>query len=184
MNHADLTKETTDNMGGIGEKVYWALHDDVLTWPTLPSVEDADDYEELMTYVGDFVMKTGKCFFEAYNTLDSGGLDDKMQGGLDCHSFKHELAFSNPGMKKKLMGFMRSCANENLVFIIKDAEGQMRVVGNEQFAAKPEKMDGTTGKGAADSKKADLTFFGYGNGPAPVYEGTIPLTPAGSGSGV
>ena len=184
MNHADLIKETTDNMAGIGEKFYWAIAADVLTWPTLPTIAGSADYEALSTLTGNFVMATGKKFFEGYSTLDTGSLDDKMQGGLDCHSYKSEFSISNPGMKKKLIGFMRATQNENLVFIVTDAEGQMRVVGSELFPAKPEKGEGSSGKAASDSKKADLGFFAYSNGPAPVYTGTVPLTAAGSSSGV
>lgn len=183
LNHADLTKETTDNMGGIGEKFYWALAADVLTWPTIASLSTATDYTEAGKVTGNFAMKPGKRFFEGYSTLDTGGLDSKMQGGLDCHSYKNEFSISAPGMKNKLLGFMRATQNENLVFIVPDAELQYRVVGSEQFPAKPEKGEGSSGKVAADSKKADLGFFAYSNGPAPVYTGTIPLTVAGSGSG-
>lgn len=183
LNHADLTKETTDNMGGIGEKFYWALAADVLTWPTIADLSTASDYTEAGKLTGNFAMKTGKKFFEGYSTLDTGGLDSKMQGGLDCHSYKNEFSISQPGMKNKLIGFMRATQNEDLVFIVPDAEGLYRVVGSQQFPAKPEKGEGTSGKTAADNKKADLGFFAYSNGPAPVYAGTIPLTVAGSGSG-
>ena len=183
MNYSDINKVTTDNMAGIGTTFYWALANDVKIWPTIPTMGNAADFEGLAKLTGNFIMKPGKRFFSGYSTLDTGELVDTMQGGLDCHSYKNEFSISHPGMKKKLIGFMRATQNENLVFAIKDAEGQIRVVGSEQFPASPDKGTGSTGKGAADSKKADLSFFSYNNGPAPVYEGTIPLTVAGSGSG-
>lgn len=175
----DLSNQLVDgkNMGGTQKTFYYALAADVDTWPNLPAA--ATDLDDANVLEGNFAMLSGKKFFSGYLTLDTGEVVDEDQGEVDGMSYKHIFNLFHPGMKARLLGFMTKTNNTELVFIVPDAEGLYRVVGSEQYPASRQAGEGgTTGKVAADRKGAGLSFYSYGNGPAPIYGGTIPLTAA------
>lgn len=183
MDFTDLTRATgldTTNMGGTLQKFYFALADDVETWPSLPA--SPLTIATAMVLTGNFNMKHGKKFFEGYMTAETGEVRDEQIGDKDGVSHKHIFELFHPGMKDALLGFMRLSNNSDMVFLIPDTDGDYRVVGNENFPARKESSTGTTGKARSDRRGATLTFSSFGSGPAPLYRGTIPLTEDVSGS--
>lgn len=165
------------NMGGVRNTFYYALADDVKTWPALPA--NPTDLDDACVLTGNFAMDSGKQFFTGYMTPYSGEVKDEEQGDTDGMSFKHIFNLFHPGMKAQLLGFMTKTNNANLVFIVADAEGTYRVIGSEAYPARKQAGEGGgTGKATADRKGAGLSFYSFGNTPAPIYEGTIPTTPA------
>jgi hypothetical protein len=173
----DIKKTSFKNMGGIPSKVYFADKEDIAVFPTLPS--NPADLDEIAVLTGDFQMKPGKKFHELYVTVDTSGLANEDQGEVDGMSFKPVLNIFHPGLGKEIQGFVSYTNNRDMVFVAPDAEGVLRVVGSDLYPARKQAGDGAnTGQAAADRKGVNLQFFSYGNTPAPIYEGTIPLTPA------
>ncbi len=145
-----------NNMGGIQETIYWGLWSDVKTWPTLPS--NPANLTAVALATGTLAMKTGKYLQTIYSTGDNGELKFDPQGELDGVSFLGSLEILHPGMAKKILGFMSQMKNDNLFFIVKDAEGQMYLFGDSNFAAKMKTAASTTGKKTADRKGNTITF--------------------------
>lgn len=167
-----------ENMGGIPQKVYFGLHADVETWPTKP-LGTATSFEENAQLTGELVMKTGKKLFQLYLTDDTGEFSIESVGEADAKSFVEHLTIFHPGLQKSILGFINTVKNDNLVFIVEDAEGQLYLMGDASrpavYAGAPD--GGGTGKESSARKGMSMEFT-YKTGNVHVYTGAIPLTPA------
>ena len=181
----NLTKASRNNMGGLKVKLYFGKYDDVATWPTLPDQESQSvTIETLATLTGDITFNTGKCMFEMYGTPGEIELKNTLIGDTDAQSFKQEVSVKHPGLAAKLIGFCAATNNENLVLIVERHNGTKYMVGFEGMPATKASDESGSGKKVEDGAAATIGFVSYGPTPAPIYTGSIPLTPAGSGSGV
>lgn len=161
MDFIDIDKNLPngDNMGGLAQSVIFGLYSDVAQWPTAP-VAPAD-IEENGAWVGDLVMKAGKKAFTFYSTEDTAEMQINPVGEIDGMSLEVVLNIFNPGLKKKILGFMGAVKNENLFFIVQDSEGQYYLIGDSLRAAKMQSGgDGVgTGKATSDRKGAGFSFI-------------------------
>jgi hypothetical protein len=88
-------------------------------------------------------------------------------------SFEVTLSVFNPGLKKKLLGFIAAIKNENIFLIAQDNEGQYYLLGDSIRAAHMVPGEGIgTGKATADRKGANLKFVFKTNVPR-VYVGDV-----------
>lgn len=181
MEFTDINKNLPggQNMGGINQKVYFGLWADVKTWPTKPTAPA--DLEANATLTGDLVMKAGKRLFELYITDDTGEFNIEAVGEADGISYVQHLNFFHPGLQKKILGFMNAVKNDNLVFIVVDAEGQKYLMGDSLRPAtyKGAPNGNGTGKTTADRKGMSSEFV-YKTANNYVYGGSVPLTEATS----
>lgn len=171
-----------DNMGGLTEKFFYGYSDDVSSWPALP---ESPTIDTALVLTGDIAMKAGKKLYTGYMTQKTGKLSNPDVGEIDGICQKHLFNLFHPGMAARLKGFIKASNNKGMIFLVPDAEGLYHMVGSEKFPARKVPEGGlTTGDGGAEGRRgASISFESYGNGPAPTYPGTIPLTEAGSGSG-
>lgn len=160
-----------ENMGGLAQTIIFGLWDDVASWPTAPvSPATIEAYAE---WVGDLVLKAGKKAFTFYSTDDTSELQINQVGEVDGISFEMVLNVFNPGLKKKLLGFIAAAKNENLFLIAQDMEGQYFLLGDAKRAAKMIPGDGIgTGKKTEDRKGANLRFRFSTNVPR-IYIGDV-----------
>lgn len=169
----DVIKEgCADNDAGLASKHYYARVNDILTFPAVPDTPTS--YADKVTVSDDFVMKTGKAFKSIYCTLEKGELKSEMQGGRDGKSFMNMADFYHPGTSPDLLGFMETIKNEDVVILVKEITGQVRIVGRADLPANLESATGTSGKAIADEKGFTFTVKSIG-GIAPVYTGVYPV---------
>ncbi len=182
MDFVDIDKNLNNgnNMGGIAQVAYFAKWEDVSTWPTVPD-EDAADLEANGTLTGDLVMKAGKKMNSIYITDDTGEFSIEPVGETDGMSFVQHLGLFNPGLKKKLLGFMNYAKNENLVFIVKDNDGQYYLMGDDTRPATYAGAPDGAGTGKETSARRGISMeFVYKTKGNYTYTGVIPLTEAAS----
>jgi hypothetical protein len=181
MEFTNIDKNLPDgqNMGGIKQKIYFGLWDDVETWPTKPVNPLTPEDNAVLT--GSVVMKAGKRMFEMYITDDTGEFKIEPVGEVDGKSFVEHLSFFHPGLQKSMVGFVNIAKNNDLFFIPTDAEGQMYLMGDEMRPAVYQGApDGSgTGKETAGRKGISAEFT-YKTPNVYIYEGTVPLTLAAS----
>ena len=178
-NWASMTwTDGAKNMGGLKTIGYFAPVADVLNFPELPAAPATAEEEVTLESVTGFTMKTGKRFWELYSTQETSEVTDEPQGEPDGMSFVHKAAIFFPGTSVEALAFAANVNNSNMVFIFEEASGtNRRVIGSVAFPAKC-KVTATTGKATADRKGISMEIQSYGYTPAPLYTGTIPLTPA------
>lgn len=167
------------NMGGISQTIYFCTHEDVATFPTEPDLATAADMEAMGQLTGALVMKAGKKMNKIYVTDDTGEVEMESVGELDGKSFVMHLRFLNPGLQKKILGFINYAKNSNLVFIAPDNNGNLFLLGDATraavFAASPDGI----GTGKETSARAGVSMeFTYKTKSLYHYTGTIPLTAA------
>jgi hypothetical protein len=168
-----------ENMGGLAQYCIFGLWADVQTWPT--AATNPLTIEQYGEWTGDLVMKAGKRAFTFYSTDDAAELKFNPVGEKDGKSFQAELTIYNPGLKKKLLGFMAAAKNENLFFIVTDNEGQHYLLGDSRRAAHFESGEAGTGRATSDRKGVTMTFTFKTNTPR-VYTGDV-TTLLGESSG-
>jgi hypothetical protein len=161
-------------------RVLYAFAEDILTFPTLADSETALTFASLVEYDGPIVMKTGKQFFDLYCTLEEGEIKTGMAGPRDGKGFENTLEISFPGNDANFLGYKASLANRQVVFIVKEKNGIVRVVGSLEDPAYMETDDATSGKKIADGRKSIITFKDSKSTPAPIYKTALTsiLTPA------
>ncbi|MCY1720178.1 hypothetical protein OU798_07480 [Prolixibacteraceae bacterium Z1-6] len=181
MEFTDIDKNLTNgqNMGGIAQICYYCAWEDVATFPTVPATPATIEENGVLT--GSIAMKAGKQMRSIYITDDTGEFEIEPVGETDGKSFVTHLRFYNPGLKAKILGFMNWAKNENLVFIVKDNDGQYYLMGDDTrpatYAGAP---DGSgTSKETAGRRGISMEFV-YKTANLYAYEGDIPLTPAAS----
>jgi hypothetical protein len=163
-----------ENMGGLTQTMIFGLWDDVLQWPTAPA--DPADVEAYAAWTGDVIMKSGKRAFTFYSTDDTAELAINLVGERDGMSFEMVVNVFNPGLKKKLLGFIAAAKNDNLFLIVKDNEGQWYLLGDSNRAAVMQNGEGIgTGKATADRKGANLSF---------IYKTNVPRVYSGDTTGI
>lgn len=162
-----------ENMGGIAQNVIWGIWDDVAAWPAEPDTSVSVTLENYATLTGDLVLKANKRAFKFYSTEDAGELKLDMVGELDGMSFETVLDAFNPGLQKKLLGFIAAVKNSTLFILIQDSEGQWYLMGDAKRGAHPRQGQGIgTGKNTSDRKGAGLQFV-YKCNILRVYEGDV-----------
>jgi hypothetical protein len=178
----DIVEAAEHNMGGLQEEVYGAYASDIAVWPTLPNLTGTQEQQAVL--VGNFVMKPGKSFKRIRTTLDTGGVRSEEQGETDGISYKHMMKFFKSGMNKKDIGYLSVTKNTGMVFVAPNANGVKLICGSKAFPARRQPGGFTdTTETTAGRNGSEVTFFSYGNTPAPIYEGTIPgIDDSGSGS--
>lgn len=173
-NFADLSwSDGAKNMGGIKTVGYYALIDDIDTFPELPT--NPSSAAEEVTLDGDFVMKSQKYFHKLYSTMETAEVKDEVQGERDGKSFKHTAEFFFPGTSDDALAFAANANNSKMVFIFEEASGgNRRVIGSVGLPAEVS-CAFTTGKATADRKGMTVTVTSFGYTPAPLYDGVIHL---------
>lgn len=170
--YVDIDKNLPNgaNMGGITQNVIYGKWEDVAAWPTEPTSPATVEAAALWT--GDVVMKPGKRAFNFYVTDDTGEFKINLVGETDGKSITNELTIFNPGLKKKILGFMAAAKNDNLFFIVQDNEGQYYLMGDAKRPATFTSGEAGTGKETAARKGVTLTFT-YKTNAVRVYAGDV-----------
>jgi hypothetical protein len=168
-----------ENMGGLAQNCIFGYWDDVAQWPTAPA--NPANIEANGQLTGDVIMKAGKKAFSFYSTEDTSELKTNPVGEVDGKSFEMVLTIFNPGLKKKILGFMNAAKNENLFLIATDSDGQHYLLGDALRAAKFDTGEGGTGKATSDRKGVTLTFKFKTNN-LRVYVGDVTSLVGGSSS--
>lgn len=167
------------NMGGIAQICYYCAWDDVASWPTKPDAPA--DIEANGALTGNIALKADKQMYSIYITDDTGEFEIEPVGEMDGKSFVTHLRLFNPGLKKKILGFMNWAKNENLVFIVKDNDGQYYLMGDDTRPATYAGAPNGSGTSQETAGRRGISMeFVYKTANLYVYEGDIPLTPAAS----
>lgn len=161
------------NMGGIPQVVYYALHKDVASWPVRP--KPTATLEQMGELSGNVVMKAGKAFRKFYVTDDEGKLDFEGVGEKDGKSFVLKLRMYSPGLTGKVMGLLNLIKNESLVFIVPDNNGNHFVLGDELRPATLDSIEAMTTGQKTEERPGVGMIFAYKTANVYRYKGNIPI---------
>ncbi len=103
-------------------------------------------------------LKAGCSFINVYSDKNLGELKYTPAGGVNKY-FQASLEIFHPGFKRKLLGFLGSMINQDLVMIVKMSNGQYHLLGNENRGVLiDDGTEATSGKATADNNGATVMF--------------------------
>ena len=167
------------NPGGIND-IYYGLPEEIATFPAAADPSTATTFSSLVELADPIVMKTGKRFWPLYATLETGELKATIVGNRDGKGYENSADFSFPGSQSDFEGFKAWMANRDIILIVREKNGVLRVLGDLEDPAFLDTDASTSGKKIADSRASVLTFKANNSTSAKIYMSTIDslLTPA------
>ena len=168
----DLNMHSTcgNNMSGV-KNVYITFKEDVTTFPKLPSVRES--YEDFAVLEGDIEMVDGKRFYHIYCSRDLGELKYTLQGPTGARSLKATLEIYHPGFKAKLLGFVASTMNSELLILARLNNGDVHLLGDKNRGVEyGDNAELSSGKTVTDNNGGTLNFV-YDTPTAQIYTGNI-----------
>lgn len=107
-----------------------------------------------------FTCATGKGFAKLYCTKDLGELKYAVQGtGVGSRSMKATLEVFHPNFKRKILGFLGTMINQELIIVAVLNNGDKHLLGDlERGAQIADGVEATSGKAVTDQNGATLQF--------------------------
>lgn len=104
--------------------------------------------------------KEGKGFISIFSAKDMGELKYATQGSVSgCKSQKASLEIYHPGFKKKLLGFISTAMNEEMIIVVRLNNDEYHLLGTEYRGVEiADGTEATSGKAVTDNNGATLTF--------------------------
>jgi len=162
---------------GVSENnVYYAFEKNVKTL-TLPPKTGSN--EEAGTISEEIVMDIGHGFAKLDCLVDENELTSSLSGNIGNKKTNVNLEVFIPGLRAKVLGFIRKHKNVRLIFIVMLRDGRKFVIGNKISAAYMEEANGTSGRGQDDNNGTTLNISS--RSPLLEYTGSIPLKPVKNG---
>lgn len=163
------------NMAGITSTAYLIRIEDIETMASI--TETPLTVADKIKLVGNIVPKTGKYFTKLYCTDQLGELNSDVDGPRDGEIFKIGLTLFYPSTDADALGMAALMKNADLLCIVEEfsGSGQWRVIGHPKIPLRLKPSE-KTGKGRTDQKGIEMKGEWMWCTPAPVYEGTIPLS--------
>lgn len=167
-----LREDGSNNDAGLVEIHFYAPKSFFRYIPEPTSHELATNNSEVVTISEDFVFHTGKFWLPVYCTLGTGELKSKQVGERDGKSYENTADLFFPGSKKEGAGFFEVMKNTNILMLIRERDGAVRVLGSARFSAEIKENEHTTGKEITNRKGFTYQVRSEGRY-APYYEGDI-----------
>ncbi|MEH0153673.1 hypothetical protein V6R21_17680 [Limibacter armeniacum] len=165
---------------GLEQILAIAKLEDIVTLPVPVSDEPAyvdNLLSDLVTITGDIVFANTVGFTRVYGTIETLKLDGESQGEFDGMSKLNSIEFLHPGSKGEMLGFDQYTQNGNFIILVREMDGQTRMLGHRGYPAK--RVSGgvaTTGAASADRRGNTFNFQSARKGPAPIFMGTVKLS--------
>lgn len=170
-----LWADSQDNPGGTQTKLFYIPLAEIANYPKLPQAPS--DLSDLVGFRDPIVPLPGKKFHELYVTMDTAEVKSDSVGDIDGKSYKISVDFYHPGSNGKALGFKRKVNNSNMVFLVPEVDGTVKVIGSPQFPAKVSTGDHTSGKATEDRRGLNMMLTSKGVTPAIIYDNHIQATP-------
>lgn len=165
------------NPSGVGETIYRIRKRLIKSWPTIvdePDKAGADDVvTDLSTYKGDFTLADGAYFDKIYSTQGKAQLTFEATGETDCKMYTNHLSAYYPDLTPEALGFSKTAANDDYVYIAKSA-GRWHVVGSPDYRSVTQPT-GDSGTSAGSAKGITFAVDCPDVTPLPIYKGKIVL---------
>ena len=158
------TEFCQNNMSGV-KTMYFIPKDDVTAINAVLATTKTSftDYVQIGSTAMEgkaFTVATGKGFAKLYCAKDLGEIKYAVQGaGVGSRSLKATLEVFHPGMKRKLLGFLGTMINQELIIVAVQNNGEIHLMGDlERGAEIADGVEATSGKAVTDQNGATLQF--------------------------
>ena len=162
---------------GIRRRAYYIRKEDIVTWPANPVLTalragTAITASTAAVLTGEFTLATGKKWQLLDVEVSRSNVESEPQGEVHSRTYLNRATLYHNTTDKAVSGFAAAAANDDLVFLIQQADGRFRLVGSEVFDTKVD-VNLSLGQGATSEAGSTITVEGTDFSPAPFFEGTI-----------
>lgn len=160
---------------GIQGKVYFIPKRSIVTWPTLPTVNDlqsSDSVDKIAKYQGNFVLASDKVWRSLDVVMEESTISSESQGEIPSKTFLNKATIKLYSVEEDATALVRMANADELVFLVQQKNGKFRVIGNKWFTTviKPKQE---LGAAVTDKAGTTLEIEATDKCPAPFYAGTI-----------
>jgi len=143
---------------------------DIETFPEVGEYDIATPSASV-TLQGDIVLTEGSVWSKFKVMTDKGSILDQLQGDIGSKHFKNVLNFNIAGTEADTLAWHQQTSNGCLVCVVKEKNGQYRVIGNKDIPAHYATNDISNGPENSMSTSVLEAVTGR---VAPIYEGVLP----------
>jgi hypothetical protein len=179
----DIGGESCEPVSGLVNKVYYALHSDFTTINDPKKICDVDPakvaatFAQLAEIATAHVFKVGKKFWQIETITETGTIKSTQIGENGRSLYQNELVVEVAGSEAEVLGFCRWIKNQKLVVLLEEfGTGNVRQLGSARLQATV-KVEHNVEATLEGKNSATITFTDKNFGPAPIYKGSILLTP-------
>lgn len=164
---------------GIRRRVYFIRKDDIATWPENPILKALKDGTAINASTAaviteNFVLASGKKWIPLDIEITRSNVESETQGELHSRTYLNRATLHHNTVGKAVSGFAAVAVNDDLVFLIQQADGRFRLIGSELFDTQVNPA-AAIGQGPTSESGSTITVEGTDLAPAPFYEGEIVL---------
>ena len=144
---------------------------DLGTFPSVGAYAVATP-EDSVTLDGDIVLVALKKFARFKCIIDTGAIISEPQGDVGSMGFKNSVTGKIASSDPKVLAWAQRMLNGCCVVIVKEKNGQMRVIGSKEQPAQSETMTHTNN---ATANNLEFSIYDTIGKIAPLYTGVIDL---------
>lgn len=168
------------SLPGVRDHAYMIRRSDITQWPTIPG-NAATSLDKVAVYSGNFVLAAEKEFIRFDLVPNESEPTSEQVGTFGSYHFENKITLVLPGTGAKVTGLISEINNDDMVILVPQRDGKIRVFGNEMFqvVVKPSQA---WGKGSSDANTTTIEVTAEDMYATPFYPGNFE-TSAGTLSG-
>ncbi len=159
------------SLPGVREHFYWLRRSEIIKWPKLP-MNGAAKLEDNPVYADDFTLAADSVWHKADLIPNESEPKSEQVGVYGSFHFSNQINLVLPGTGPKVTGLINELNNDDVVILVPQRDGHVRVFGNQDFqtTVKPSQ---TWGKGSSDSNNTSISVTSEDKSATPFYDGKI-----------
>lgn len=159
------------SLPGVRNHAYFIRKSDIVSWPKLPR-NGAKTLEEVAVYTGNF----GLAADVKWNRIDlvpnESEPKSEQAGSYGSYHFTNSISLVLPGTAEKVTGLITELNNDDVVILVPQRDGKVRVFGSEAFTVEI-KPSQAWGKGSGDANTTTIEVTCEDMAATPFYPGEI-----------
>ncbi len=159
------------SLPGVRNHAYFIRKSDIVSWPKLPR-NGAKTLEEVAVYTGNF----GLAADVKWNRIDlvpnESEPKSEQAGSYGSYHFTNSISLVLPGTAEKVTGLITELNNDDVVILVPQRDGKVRVFGSEAFTVEI-KPSQAWGKGSGDANTTTIEVTCEDMAATPFYPAEI-----------
>lgn len=159
------------SLPGVRDHFYFIRRKEIATWPTLPR-NSATDLDHVAVYEGNFGLAADAKWHKVDLVPSESEPKSEQAGSFGSYHFNNSISLVLPGTAKKVTGLITELNNDDVIILVPQRDGQVRVFGSEAFnvSVKPSQA---WGKGSNDANTTTIEVSCEDMAATPFYPGDI-----------
>lgn len=159
------------SLPGVRNHAYFIRKSDIVSWPKLPR-NGAKTLEEVAVYTGNFGLAADTKWNKIDLVPNESEPKSEQAGSYGSYHFTNSISLVLPGTAEKVTGLITELNNDDVVILVPQRDGKVRVFGSEAFTVEV-KPSQAWGKGSGDANTTTIEVTVEDMAATPFYPGEI-----------